>query len=112
TRIGMGQQYLFNDRLSNSTSIFTYFYDLDHPLAYAYIRNYYQSYGGRTRFTYEPGFSVLPTTFTVGAEFNQANTKGAQYVNEGGKEGAMNGNTDYKNTLYSLFYQSETAITS
>lgn len=110
TRVGIGQQYLFNDRLSNSTSIFTYFYDLDHPLAYAFIRNFYQSYGGRTRFTYNPGFVALPTVFTVGAEFNQANTKGAQYVNEGGREGSMNGNTDYKNTLYSLFYQSETAI--
>ncbi|MFD1771185.1 TonB-dependent receptor domain-containing protein [Sphingobacterium suaedae] len=112
TRIGAGQQYQFNDQLTNSSSIFTYFYDLDHPLAYAYIRNYYQSYGGRTRFTYNPHFSVLPTVFTVGGEFNQANTKGSQYVNEKGKEGALNGNTDYKNTLYSIFYQSETNITA
>ncbi len=110
TRIGIGQQYLFNDKLSNSTSIFTYFYDLDHPLPYAYIRNYYQSYGGRTRFTFDPAFMVFPTKFTVGAEFNQANTKGAQYVNEHGHEGAVKSNTDYKNTLYSLFYQSETSI--
>lgn len=110
TRIGIGQQYLFNSRFSNATSIFTYFYDLNHPLPYAYIRNYYESYGGRTRFTYDPGFGVFPTKFTVGAEFNQANTKGTQYVNEHGSEGAINGNSDYKNTLYSLFYQSETFI--
>lgn len=110
TRIGIGQQYLFNSRFSNATSIFTYFYDLDHPLPYAYIRNYYESYGGRTRFTYDPGFIVFPTKFTVGTEFNQANTKGTQYVNEHGSEGAINGNSDYKNTLYSLFYQSETFI--
>src|SRR5690606_24631239 len=50
TRIGMGQQYRFNEHFSNSSSVFTYFYDLDHPLAYAYLRNTYQSYGGRTRF--------------------------------------------------------------
>ena len=110
TRIGIGQQYLFNSRFSNATSIFTYFYDLDHPLPYAYIRNYYESYGGRTRFTYNPDFVLFPTKFTVGAEFNQANTKGTQYVNEHGSEGAINGNSDYKNTLYSLFYQSETFI--
>ncbi|HRO45552.1 TonB-dependent receptor [Agriterribacter sp.] len=112
TRIGIGQQYLFNSRFSNATSIFTYFYDLNHPLPYAYIRNYYESYGGRTRFSYDAGFAVLPTKFTLGAEFNQANTKGTQYVNEHGNEGAINGNTDYKNTLYSLFYQSETFISS
>ncbi|HRN55672.1 MAG TPA: TonB-dependent receptor, partial [Agriterribacter sp.] len=112
TRIGIGQQYLFNSRLSNSTSIFTYFYDLNHPLPFAYIRNYYESYGGRTKFTYDPGFTVLPTQFTIGAAFNQANTKGTQYVNDHGSEGAINGNTDYKNTLYSLFYQSETHVGS
>lgn len=110
TRIGMGQQYRFNDHFSNSSSVFTYFYDLDHPLAYAYLRNTYQSYGGRTRFNYDPEFSVLPTRFTLGAEYNQGLTKGTQYVNNQGKEGALNGNVDYENTQYSLFYQSETQL--
>ncbi|WP_432709987.1 TonB-dependent receptor domain-containing protein [Pedobacter sp.] len=110
TRIGMGQQYRFNEHLSNSSSVFTYFYDLDHPLAYAYLRNTYQSFGGRTRFNYDPEFSVLPTRFTVGAEYNQGLTKGTQYVNNHGKEGELTGNVDYKNTQYSLFYQSETQL--
>lgn len=110
TRIGLGQQYRFNDQFSNSTSVFTYFYDLNHPLPYAYIRNFYQSYGGRTRFVYDPGFTVLPTKFTLGAEFNEGRTKGTQYVNNQGKEGAVNANIDYQNTQYSLFYQSETTL--
>lgn len=110
TRIGMGQQYLFNDKFSNNTSIFTYFYDLNHPLPYAYIRNFYQSYGGRTRFSYNPEFSVLPTQFTAGAEYNQGLTKGVQYVNNKGTEGAVNSNVDYRNTQYSLFLQSETDL--
>lgn len=110
TRIGLGQQYRFNDQFSNSTSVFTYFYDLDHPLPYAYIRNFYQSYGGRTRFTYDPGFSILPSRFTLGAEFNEGLTKGTQYVNNQGKEGTVNANIDYQNRQYSLFYQSETTL--
>jgi len=110
TRIGIGQQYRFNEQFSNTTSVFTYFYDLNHPLPYAYIRNFYQSYGGRTRFSYDPGFDLLPTRFTVGAEFNEGLTKGAQYINNQGKEGALNANTDYRNTLYSVFYQSETTL--
>jgi iron complex outermembrane receptor protein len=110
TRIGMGQQYRFNEQLTNSSSVFTYFYDLDHPLAYAYLRNTYQSYGGRTRFNYDPEFEVLPTRFTIGAVYNQGLTKGTQYVNNKGKEGALNGNIDYENTQYSLFYQSETQL--
>jgi len=110
TRIGLGQQYRFNDQLVNTTSVFTYFYDLNHPLPYAYIRNTYQSYGGRTRFTFDPGFDVLPTRFTIGGEFNEGRTKGTQYVNDKGSEGTLNSNIDYRNTLYSVFYQSETAL--
>lgn len=112
TRIGLGQQYQFNDQLSNTSSVFTYFYDLNHPLPYAYLRNYYQSYGGRTRFSYDPGFITLPTRFSFGAEFNQGLTKGTQYVNNHGVEGAVSGNVDYQNTQYSLFYQSETALST
>ncbi len=110
TRVGIGQQYRFNDQLTNSTSVFTYFYDLDHPLAYAYLRNYYQSFGGRTKFNYNPRFKLFPTVFTVGAEFNQANSKGTRYVNNQGVEGAINNNTDTENIVYSLFYQSETSL--
>ena len=110
TRIGLGQQYQINDLFSNSTSVFTYSYDLNHPLPYAYLRNFYQSYGGRTRFSYDPGFSVLPTQFIIGGEFNEGLTKGTQYVNNKGVEGAITANIDYRNTLYSLFYQSETKL--
>ena len=110
TRIGLGQQYQINDQFSNSTSVFTYSYDLNHPLPYAYLRNFYQSYGGRTRFSYDPGFSVLPTQFIIGGEFNEGLTKGTQYVNNKGVEGAITANIDYRNTLYSLFYQSETEL--
>jgi iron complex outermembrane receptor protein len=110
TRVGLGQQYRFNEQFSNSTSVFTYFYDLNHPLPYAYIRNFYQSYGGRTRFSYDPEFKILPTHFTLGAEFNEGLTKGTQYVNNQGKEGVINSNIDYRNTQFSLFYQSETTL--
>jgi len=111
TRIGLGQRYQFNDQFSNSSSVFTYFYDLDHPLPYAYLRNYYQSYGGRTRFTYEPNFAIFPTQFTLGAEFNNGITKGSQFVNNQGTEGPISSTIDYNNNNFSLFYQSITELT-
>lgn len=110
TRIGLGHQYQFDHGLTNSTSLFTYFYDLDHPLAFAYLHNYYQSFGGRTLFDYDPEWKSVPLTFRFGGEYNQANTKGTQYVNEGGKEGAISGNTDYDYDLFSLFLQTEWKI--
>ena len=110
TRVGIGQSYHFNDRISNSTTIFTYFYDLNHPLPYAYIRNTYQSFGGRTRFNFKPNFRLLETEFILGTEFNQGYLKGSQYVNNGGQEGAIKSNTDYRNTFFSVFYQSTTHL--
>ncbi len=103
TRIGLGQQYRFTENLINNTSVFTYFYDLDHPLPFAYLRNFYQSYGGRTRFAFNPNFKFLPTKFTFGAEYNEGLTKGTQYSNNQGKEGNINTNLDYSNVSYSLF---------
>ncbi len=112
TRLGVGQKYEFNPHLSNTTSIFTYFYDLHHPLVFGIIRNFYQSYGGRTVFNYDPQFNSFPTTFTFGGEYNQGRTKGSIYVNDHGKEGAMFSNTDYKNTMFTLFLQAQTQLGS
>src|SRR5699024_273969 len=79
-------------------------------LVFGIIRNYYQSFGGRTKFEYDPHFQTLPTTFTFGGEYNQAKTKGTIYANQHGKEGAMFSNTDYKNSMYTLFLRTETKI--
>ncbi len=111
TRVGLGQQYRFNSHWSNSTSVFTYFYDLHHPLTFGIIRNAYQSYGGRSHFTYRPGFATLDTKFVVGGEFNQAKTKGNTYFTDKGVENGLMSNVDYKNTYYTFFYQSETKLT-
>lgn len=111
TRVGIGHQYRFSKYFSNQTSVFTYFYDLDHPLPYAYLHTFYQSYGGRTKFDFDPKWGKFDPKITWGAEFNQANSKGTQYVNNHGEEGNINSNTDYRNVLFSLFGQSEISLT-
>src|SRR5699024_5344436 len=111
TRMGASHFYKLSDYIENMTSLYTYFYDLDHPLPFAYIRQPYQSYGGRTQFKVDPHFSMLPTTFTVGGEFQNGRTDAKQYVNNGGDEGALILNQDQDNTRYTLFLQTETNIT-
>lgn len=110
TRVGVGHRYHFNEDFSNSTSVFTYFYDIDHPLAYAYIRNYYQSFGGRTRFDYNFDIGNLPSKILLGAEFMQADSKGTQYENVHGTEGNIRSNVDYKDLVYTVFLQVESEI--
>lgn len=112
TRIGLGQSYNFNEYFSNTSSVFTYFYDLDHPLSYAYLRSLYQSFGGRTNFVYDPKWKQQNTRFMIGGEFNQAKEKGTQYQNNAGVEGEISSNTDNKNTYYTMFFQAETALTN
>src|SRR5699024_5594965 len=112
TRVGVGHSYKFSDYLENKTSVHTSFHDLDHPLSFAYIRQPYQSYGGRTSFVLDPGFSILPTTFTVGGEYLSGRTDAKRYVNNEGEEGALILNQEQNNTQYSVFYQSETTLGS
>ncbi|HLR24677.1 MAG TPA: TonB-dependent receptor [Fodinibius sp.] len=112
TRIGAGHSYKFSDQLENTTSLYTSFYDLDHPLSFAYLQQPYQSFGGRTSFVLDPGFSILPTTFTVGGEYLSGRTDAQRFVNNEGEEGALILNQEQNNTQYSVFYQSETTLGS
>ncbi|RMF52164.1 MAG: TonB-dependent receptor [Bacteroidetes bacterium] len=111
TRIGVSQAYDFNDRLTNVTSVYTSFYEMDHPLAFAYLRQPYQSYGGRTRLTYAPEMKVLPTRFTLGAEVIKAFVAAKRFRNEGGKEGDLIFNQERDNRQYTVFFQTETQLT-
>lgn len=112
TRIGAAHSYKFSDYVENTTSLYTSFYDLDHPLSFAYLRQPYQSYGGRTRFVFDPGINVLPTKFTLGGEFLNGRMDAKRFVNNEGEEGALILNQEQDNTQYSLFYQSETSLSS
>ncbi|MEM9982141.1 MAG: TonB-dependent receptor, partial [Bacteroidota bacterium] len=111
TRIGISHDYQFTESFRNVSSLFTSFYELDHPLAFAYLRTGYQSYGGRTRFVFEPNMSRFKTRFTVGGEYLNGISRQLRYVNNEGEEGDIILNADQNNTQYSLFYQSETSLT-
>lgn len=111
TRLGVSHRYRFNDKFTNTTSVFTHFFTFDQPLPFAYKLNDYQSYGGRTKFTYQPGFKKFDTKFTVGAEYNQSKTKENHYENNHGERGDVKANLDNKSRYYTVFYQSETNLT-
>jgi iron complex outermembrane receptor protein len=111
TRIGAAHSYKFSPWLENSTSLYTSFYDLDHPLPFAYIRQPYQSYGGRTRFSISPEMATLPTKITLGSEFQNGQTSVQRFVNNGGKISNQILNQELNNTQLSVFIQSETSLT-
>jgi len=111
TRIGISQRYAFSGRVENVSSVYTSFYELDHPLNFAYLRQPYQAYGGRTRMIISPKMNRLQTRFIVGGEFINAFVAAKRFVNNQGEEGDLIFNQELDNTQFSLFYQSETQLT-
>jgi len=112
TRLGLANNYAFSDNFKNVTSAFASFYNMDHPLPFAIIRQPYNSYGGRTRFVFTPEMKTLPTTFMAGAEFLNGVTDSKRFVNNQGVEGDLIFNQERDITQLSIFYQSETELTS
>lgn len=109
TRLGLSHSYDFTNNFSNVTSIFTSNYELDHPLAFAYLRQSYSSIGGRTRFIYD--VEALKTKFIVGGEYVRSFNKTSRYQNLAGQTGNLILDQENTNEQYSIFYQSETKIT-
>ena len=110
TRLGISHEYAFNSYLSNITSFYTSSYTLDHPLAFAYLRNFLQGYGGRTRFVFTPNMTVLTTKFIVGGEYLNNRVDASRFQNLGGEIGTIQRDQESDNTQFTLFYQSETKL--
>ena len=111
TRFGVAHEYKFNDKIENVSSAFVSFYNMDHPLPFAIIRQPYNSYGGRTRFVFTPEMNTLPTRFMVGGEFLNGITDSKRFENLQGREGDLIFNQERDITQLSIFYQSETDLT-
>lgn len=110
TRMGLSHTYEIRPWLSNTSTAFVFFYDQDNPLLAAYLRNLYQSYGGRTKFVIEPTMRFLKTKWIVGAEFIQSLQRSSRFQNIFGTEGNLLAQADFNNQVYTLFYQSETVL--
>jgi iron complex outermembrane recepter protein len=88
--LGLVHTYQFNDRWSNTTSLFGVFSFLNHPFVTDYERNLNQSFGVRTRTTYRTQLANLPARFSLGAEGQRRFVNARQYVNAKGTPGKLN----------------------
>jgi len=87
--LGFVHKAQFNERWSNTTSLFGVFSFLDHPFVTDYERNLNQSFGARTRTTYSTSVGELPARFTLGAEGQRRFINARQYVNNAGTPGTL-----------------------
>lgn len=107
TRAGLSHTYNFRDNLVNVTSVNLGFFTLDHPLAFAYIRGTYQSFGGRTRLIYSPELGAVKSKITIGGEYLNGFYVNKYYNNDKGTEGVITQDQETTAIQYSYFAQAE-----
>ena len=88
--LGISQQYTWNDRLSNLTTIYGDFSFFENPFLFDYKRDSRQGGGGRTRFYYDTNLGSIATRFTVGAEVQTATNVARNFGNRGGQPDTLN----------------------
>ncbi|MEO0334378.1 MAG: TonB-dependent receptor plug domain-containing protein, partial [Bacteroidota bacterium] len=70
--IGLTNEYRWNEKLKNQTTIYGNFSSFENPFNFDYKRDSRQGGGGRTRFYYDHSFGAVEARYTVGAEFQMA----------------------------------------
>ncbi|QHL89452.1 TonB-dependent receptor plug domain-containing protein [Nibribacter ruber] len=110
--LGLVHSYQFNDRWSNSTSLFGVFSFLNHPFTNDYERNTNQSFGGRTRTTYRTQLAQLPTRLVFGAEGQRSFVNSRHYQNVKGSAGTLSFDDEVMATQGFVFGQAELELPS
>jgi iron complex outermembrane receptor protein len=108
--LGLVHSYQFNDRWSNSTSLFGVFSFLNHPFTNDYERNTNQSLGGRTRTTYRTQLASWPTRIVLGAEGQRSFVNSRHYQNLKGTAGTLSFDDEVVATQGFVFGQAEVEL--
>ncbi len=88
--LGISQEYVFNNRLSNLTTLYGDFSFFENPFLFDYKRDSRQGGGARTRFHYDATLGNVATRFTAGAEFQTATNVARNFGNRGGQPDTLN----------------------
>ncbi len=102
---GLVQDYTWNDRLSNTSSIFLTGGVTENPFITNYELEKLRSYGGRTAFDIKTHFGSVPAVFNAGAEVNFGNYHASNYGNAGGFADTLRYEDNIKTIGAFVFFQ-------
>ena len=88
--LGLSQEYVWNNRLSNLTTLYGDFSFFENPFLFDYKRDSRQGGGARTRFHYDATLGTVATRLTAGAEFQTATNVARNFGNQGGQPDTLN----------------------
>ncbi len=105
--LGVSQQYHWNDRLENVTSLYGSLNEFANPFITNYEQRTEQGFGGRTRFSYSIPAGQRTIRLVAGGEYQRGFTDGQNYGNRGGQRDTLQYDDEITSEQYLLFGQAE-----
>ncbi|HTI10205.1 MAG TPA: TonB-dependent receptor [Puia sp.] len=102
-RIGVTDNYKFDEHFSNQTTLFTSSYTLYSPFAHGLTDAQAATFGGRTGFVYESGRGVTKVHGILGAQFEKTNAFNKSYNLTNDTLGGIRGDLDNNSLTYNIF---------
>lgn len=104
---GLVQDYEWNEKVQNTTSIYMTNGAKEHPFTMNYEFEKLKSYGGRTSFDFNTHLGIMPTKFTTGAEFNYGDFYYRAHGNNAGYADTLQYENDLKSLQSFVFLQAD-----
>ncbi|CCH52732.1 TonB-dependent receptor plug [Fibrisoma limi BUZ 3] len=108
--LGVSQEYRWSDRIQNTTVIYGSNTDFANPFITNYERRADQGLGGRTITQVRFPNSPLPTTLTIGAEYQRNFTVTRNYGNRRGNTDTLQTDDELRAQQSVIFLQTETTL--
>ncbi|GAA4395692.1 TonB-dependent receptor PqqU [Nibrella viscosa] len=108
--LGFSHEYRWSERVQNTTVIYGSLTDFANPFITNYEKRPDQGLGGRTVTQVRLLDQVLPTTLTVGAEWQRNFTISRNYGNRRGQPDTLQNEDELRARQSVLFLQTETAL--
>lgn len=105
--LGLVQNYEWNDKVKNTTSIFLTNGVKENPFINNYELEKLKSYGGRTSFGFNTELGTMPTLFTAGAEINYGDFHASNHGNVDGHADTLRYEDELKSLQSFVFLQAD-----
>lgn len=100
---GLSQDYAWNEKFSNQTTLYGDLSFFENPFLFDYKRDSRQGGGGRTRFQYETTLGTVGASFQAGAEYQTALNVARNFGNKAGQPDTLNFDDELR-SWQSLFF--------
>lgn len=108
--LGFSHTYKWNERIQNTTVLYGSTVDFTNPFITNYEKRADQGLGGRTVTQIRVGEPVLPTVFTIGAEYQQNFTVDRNYGNRVGQPDTLQSDDELRARQSVVFAQAEVTL--